>query len=43
MSNKPTRREALCRGANGFGGLALLHMLAEESRAASKQDRKSVV
>jgi len=37
MSNKPTRREALCRGANGFGGLALLHMLAEESRAASKQ------
>jgi len=37
MSNNITRRGALCRAANGFGGLALLQMLAEESRAASKQ------
>ena len=29
-----TRREALCRGANGFGGLALATLLAEKSNAA---------
>jgi hypothetical protein len=32
-----TRREALCRAANGFGGLALLDMLAREARAAERQ------
>jgi hypothetical protein len=33
----PTRRELLCRAANGFGGLALLHMMARESQSATKQ------
>jgi hypothetical protein len=34
-----SRREMLCRAANGFGGLALLHALAGES--ASGAERKS--
>jgi hypothetical protein len=33
----PTRRELLCRAANGFGGIALLHMMARESQSATKQ------
>jgi hypothetical protein len=37
MSNKPHRREILCKAANGFGGLALLHMMADASRAASRK------
>ncbi len=36
MSNNFTRREILCRAANGFGGLALLNMLANQSEAATK-------
>ncbi|MBL8295386.1 MAG: DUF1501 domain-containing protein [Bryobacterales bacterium] len=35
MSAKRTRRELLCRAANGFGALALLHSLARESPAAT--------
>jgi hypothetical protein len=31
-----SRREMLCRCANGFGGLALLHSLARESSAATR-------
>jgi len=34
MPAKPTRRDLLCRAANGFGGLALLQMMAQ---AATKQ------
>jgi hypothetical protein len=37
MSNKPNRRQILCKAANGFGGLALLHMMADASRAASRK------
>jgi hypothetical protein len=36
MSNKLSRREMLCRAANGFGGLALLDMMAREASAATK-------
>ena len=46
MSHKQsflTRREALCRSANGFGGLALLHMLATETQAAPLAKAKSVI
>lgn len=35
MSNNLSRREILCRAANGFGGLALLHQLAREASAAT--------
>ncbi|MEZ5398584.1 MAG: DUF1501 domain-containing protein [Bryobacteraceae bacterium] len=31
-----TRREALCRAANGFGGLALLDLITREARAATR-------
>lgn len=34
MRSHPTRREMLCRCANGFGGLALASLLAESSQAA---------
>jgi len=37
MSVKQSRREMLATCANGFGGLALLHMLAGESAAAERQ------
>src|SRR5262245_968112 len=34
-NRNPSRRQMLCRAANGFGGLALASMLASESRAAA--------
>ncbi|MBI4908679.1 MAG: DUF1501 domain-containing protein [Acidobacteria bacterium] len=44
MSDRPphcrqitSRREALCRCANGFGGLALLHQLARDAAGATRQ------
>lgn len=44
MSDRPshrsrmlTRREALCRCANGFGGVALLHQMARDAAAATRQ------
>ena len=36
MSSKLTRREALCRAANGFGGLALLHQMARDALGATR-------
>ena len=41
MSVNPSRREMLTRCANGFGGLALLHMLARESAAAERKPHYS--
>ena len=36
MSNRPwSRRQMLCRSANGFGGLALLNMLASSGASAA--------
>ncbi len=36
MSNRPlSRRQMLCRSANGFGGLALLNMLARSGASAA--------
>ena len=32
----PSRREFLCRSANGFGGLALAAMTAEKAAAADR-------
>ena len=37
-----TRREALCRSANGFAGLALAALLAEKGTAASGEADRSV-
>ena len=36
MFNKLSRREWLCRSANGFGGLALLNMLTRDAGAATR-------
>ena len=36
MSSNLTRREMLCRAANGFGGIALLDTMAREASAAVK-------
>jgi hypothetical protein len=36
MSNKQTRREMLCRCADGFGGLALAYLLADKQASAAE-------
>ena len=36
MSNSLSRRQWLCRSANGFGGLALLNMLASGAQGATR-------
>jgi hypothetical protein len=36
MSNRPSRRELLCRTANGFGGLALLDLMVRTGEAATR-------
>jgi hypothetical protein len=36
-----SRREMLCRCSNGFGGLALLHMMAREASAATRPPHHS--
>ena len=37
MFNSSSRRQWLCRAANGFGGLALLNLLAGKSGAATRE------
>jgi hypothetical protein len=37
MSANPSRRDMLCRCANGFGGLALLDLLAREAHAGTRK------
>ncbi|MFN9429018.1 MAG: DUF1501 domain-containing protein, partial [Acidobacteriota bacterium] len=36
MSNRPSRRVLLCGTANGFGGLALLDLIARTGQAATR-------